>query len=612
MADDKNVDPKLVPKDGTQGPDDGILLDLTELAQDTDDGSPSGPGYSRGPGQPGHQDADSGPGLDFEGLLDSEGPLDQGEDWEGDGSPARGGPGNGEPPSPGSMAPGMKLAILAAIVIAVGAAYYLFSGPSGEPAPAPPTAQSEPSQTAPSETPDQAAAPGEPGPDEFSLQGKSLEVGVGPVKRGEPSEDQMAELLNTEVDPSSTVPGGWNFAPPQDPPAARTEALGEDVTIIEATDSGTMIMAADETQPQLTEGQMTEGLATEGEMTEELATEGQISEGQITEPAEEALAGAAEAPPATGLAPAPGDEELPLVSEIVPTPDEAPGPAAEPVAEPVAQAPVAEAPAVTPPEPVAQTTPETPAAPVPPAAAEPVAQAPAVTPPAPVAKAPAETPAAPVPAAEPAEGRVVVEEEISELWVANLLSTPSGEEADAAWGRLRAQDGANLLYRYEAEVDGTKQHRLRLGFFPDRAAAEAAAVGLAQKAGLGSPWMVRPNMAEVNKYNVRPLSELWAVNVSSTPDKAESDAIWEALDKSRALETLGGQEGTGKALSLYRSETLIDGKTQYRIRLGFFDDDAKAKAAGLELAKAGGLEQSRIGLPWAVRPNQSEVEANKK
>jgi hypothetical protein len=200
--------------------------------------------------------------------------------------------------------------------------------------------------------------------------------------------------------------------------------------------------------------------------------------------------------------------------------------------------------------------------------------------------------------------------------VANLLSTPSKEEADSAWKRLEAQGGSNLLYRYETQVDGTNQHRLRLGFFQDRASAEAAATDLSRKAGLGAPWLVQPNLSEVRKYNLPQLSNLWSVNISSTPDKAESDAIWEALNQGQAKETFASLEAQRDqslaGLSLYRYEAQVDSVNQYRIRLGFFDTGAKAEAAGRELAQAASLSQSRIGLPWAVRPNQAEVDSHKK
>jgi hypothetical protein len=196
--------------------------------------------------------------------------------------------------------------------------------------------------------------------------------------------------------------------------------------------------------------------------------------------------------------------------------------------------------------------------------------------------------------------------------VANLLSTPSQAEADAAWGRLRGQEGTNVLYRYETVVGGTNQHRLRLGFFGDRAAAEAAGAAMAKKAGLGTPWAVQPTVSEERGHNTVKLADLWAVNISSSPSREESDSVWSALERATgALAGLEDRRAPGLAgLSLYRYETVVGETRQFRIRLGFFETDAQAVAAGRELAGAASLAQSRIGQPWAVRPTQDELEAN--
>jgi hypothetical protein len=177
-----------------------------------------------------------------------------------------------------------------------------------------------------------------------------------------------------------------------------------------------------------------------------------------------------------------------------------------------------------------------------------------------------------------------------------------------------AQNANDVLYRYEVEIEGTNQHRLRLGFFGDVASAQAVGKELAQRAGLREPWITRVTEAEYGKYNVQKVSDLYAVNISSTPDKAESDAIWGILNQAQgaeALKKLQAQNAQG-AVKLYRTETAVNEVIQYRIRLGFFDSNAAAVAAGTELAQAAALNQSRIGQPWAVRPVQSEVEANSK
>jgi hypothetical protein len=108
------------------------------------------------------------------------------------------------------------------------------------------------------------------------------------------------------------------------------------------------------------------------------------------------------------------------------------------------------------------------------------------------------------------------------------------------------------------------------------------------------------------------LADLWAVNISSSPSREESDSVWSALERATgALAGLEDRRAPGLAgLSLYRYETVVGETRQFRIRLGFFETDAQAVAAGRELAGAASLGQSRIGQPWAVRPTQDELEAN--
>ncbi|MDR1658383.1 MAG: SPOR domain-containing protein [Deltaproteobacteria bacterium] len=263
----------------------------------------------------------------------------------------------------------------------------------------------------------------------------------------------------------------------------------------------------------------------------------------------------------------------------------------------------------------AQSTPPTsiPAAAAP-AQAKPLASTPVATVPTP-ANPPAAVPAQSAPqAATPAADST--ESQISELWVANIFSSPSQTEADKVWGRLTSLSNADQLYRYETTVDGQKQYRIRVGFFPDRAAAEAVGQGLASAAGVGVPWTVRPNVAEVKRFRTAPLSSMWAVNLSSTPDEAESMAVWEALGQPKAIEVLkelSGRKAAGLTdLNLYRYQTTIDGKKQYRIRLGFFQSGQTALEAGQTLVEAAALSSSRIGRPWAVRPTLAEEIDNKK
>jgi len=86
------------------------------------------------------------------------------------------------------------------------------------------------------------------------------------------------------------------------------------------------------------------------------------------------------------------------------------------------------------------------------------------------------------------------------------------------------------------------------------------------------------------------ISDKWVVNISSTPDAAES---------LRFLSTLAGQDVGGR---VYASEAVLDGRTQHRIRVGFFNTKEEAEAVGLKIK-----EQYRLyATPWAVRPSKEE------
>ncbi|KXS56049.1 MAG: hypothetical protein AMR96_04690 [Candidatus Adiutrix intracellularis] len=86
------------------------------------------------------------------------------------------------------------------------------------------------------------------------------------------------------------------------------------------------------------------------------------------------------------------------------------------------------------------------------------------------------------------------------------------------------------------------------------------------------------------------ISERWVVNISSTPDAAES---------SRILSNLLGQNVGGQ---VYAYETRIDGRLQHRIRVGFFFTKEEAEKVGREIKERYHL----FFAPWAVRPTQEE------
>ena len=95
---------------------------------------------------------------------------------------------------------------------------------------------------------------------------------------------------------------------------------------------------------------------------------------------------------------------------------------------------------------------------------------------------------------------------------------------------------------------------------------------------------------------VAPISNYWVVNISSTPDAAESLRL---LTRMLSAET-GGQ--------VYAYEATVDGRPHHRIRVGFFETRAEAEAVGLRLKD----EYKLSSTPWAVKPTVEEVERYRK
>ncbi|MDR1609192.1 MAG: SPOR domain-containing protein [Deltaproteobacteria bacterium] len=203
------------------------------------------------------------------------------------------------------------------------------------------------------------------------------------------------------------------------------------------------------------------------------------------------------------------------------------------------------------------------------------------------------------------------DEAIAPVWVSNLHSTPDESESEQVWQKLKSLPGSERLYRYETTVGGIKQRRIRLGFFQTRDEALEASQRLAKEAKLGQPWLVQPTKAEHNKYYGQSLSERWAINISSTIKKEDSEKYWQALEGDKAKKQLKKLERQGQsAPRLYRSEATVNGQLNYRIRLGFFATQKEAEAAAQALVTAAGLTAAQIDKPWAVRPTVDEEKAN--
>lgn len=92
------------------------------------------------------------------------------------------------------------------------------------------------------------------------------------------------------------------------------------------------------------------------------------------------------------------------------------------------------------------------------------------------------------------------------------------------------------------------------------------------------------------------ISNLWVVNISSTPDAAESIRL---LNRVNTMD-VGGQ--------IYFYEATIDGRVHHRIRVGFFETRGEAEAVGQKVKDTLKLSAT----PWAVKPTVEEVERYKK
>ena len=93
------------------------------------------------------------------------------------------------------------------------------------------------------------------------------------------------------------------------------------------------------------------------------------------------------------------------------------------------------------------------------------------------------------------------------------------------------------------------------------------------------------------------ISDQWVVNISSTPDAAESLKV---------LSQVMSRKAPGEAIYAY--EATINGVLHHRIRIGFFATRAEAEAVGQRVKE----ELKLSATPWAVQPNVDEVTKYKK
>ena len=103
--------------------------------------------------------------------------------------------------------------------------------------------------------------------------------------------------------------------------------------------------------------------------------------------------------------------------------------------------------------------------------------------------------------------------------------------------------------------------------------------------------------AEAKPAESMAISDKWVVNISSTPDAAES---------LRVLTQVMARKAAGE--DIYAYETTINGVPHHRIRIGFFATRAEAEAVGQRIKD----ELKLSATPWAVQPNVDEVTKYKK
>lgn len=165
---------------------------------------------------------------------------------------------------------------------------------------------------------------------------------------------------------------------------------------------------------------------------------------------------------------------------------------------------------------------------------------------------------------------------------------PKGSEAASPVG------GATKKAATETKVDEAKPE----GPKPDATTAMATtptdpAVGAGAAptvSGSADPASGRPATTAAE------ISNLWVVNISSTPDASESLRL---LNRVIATD-VGGQ--------VYFYETTIDGRVHHRIRVGFFKSRDEAEAVGQKVKESFQLSAT----PWAVKPTVEEVEKYRK
>lgn len=226
------------------------------------------------------------------------------------------------------------------------------------------------------------------------------------------------------------------------------------------------------------------------------------------------------------------------------------------------------------------------------AAADPVPEITAPVPPreATPVRVAAEFPEAPAERPAPAERRLAPQrDEATEVFASDeaepqLFAIQLRATSVSAW--LRPLDRSGLLagrrlYRIQAAVEGRVWERLRLGFFATQGEARAA---LAQiQTSFPGGWVDRVDTAErsaATRFEIRPtsVSAAEAAFAPAAGDEGQGFAIQlDAWSLDEGLRTLTRLDLLGRH-RLYRVTADVNGAVWERLRLGFFPNEADARA----------------------------------
>jgi|GEM_PF-1708286 len=164
-------------------------------------------------------------------------------------------------------------------------------------------------------------------------------------------------------------------------------------------------------------------------------------------------------------------------------------------------------------------------------------------------------------------------------------ATTTGKTAETKPATEASQSAAAVAVPTEPKADQGKPEAPKSSETAPAATTATASATEAKPAATGS-----------TPASAGEISDLWVVNISSTPDAAESNRL---LNRVIATD-VGGQ--------VYFYETNIDGRVHHRIRVGFFNSRGEAEAVGQKVKEVFKLSAT----PWAVKPTVEEVERYQK